>query len=91
MAKQELLASIRDRYRESSRKDKSKILDEFIAVTGHHRKHDDEPFDGFSRDDLRGERTSFATTTQGRAAGSDPKGDSRPNRFCPPKQKPHAQ
>ena len=32
-------ASIRDRYRESSRKDKSKILDEFIAVTGHHRKH----------------------------------------------------
>ena len=39
MAKQELLALIRDRYRESSRKDKSKILDEFIAVTGHHRKH----------------------------------------------------
>ena len=39
MAKRELLASIRDRYRESSRKDKSKILDEFIAVTGHHRKH----------------------------------------------------
>ncbi|MCY4416355.1 MAG: hypothetical protein OXE87_08620 [Chloroflexi bacterium] len=39
MAKQELLASIRDRCRESSRKDKSKILDEFIAVTGHHRKH----------------------------------------------------
>ena len=39
MAKQELLASIRDRYRESSRQDKSKILDEFIAVTGHHRKH----------------------------------------------------
>ena len=39
MAKRELLASIRDRYRESSRKDKSKILDESIAVTGHHRKH----------------------------------------------------
>ena len=39
MAKHELLASVRDRYRESSRKDKSKILDEFIAVTGHHRKH----------------------------------------------------
>ena len=39
MAKRELLASIQDRYRESSRKDKSKILDEFIAVTGHHRKH----------------------------------------------------
>ena len=39
MAKRELLATIRDRYRESSRKDKSKILNEFIAVTGHHRKH----------------------------------------------------
>jgi hypothetical protein len=33
MAKLELLATIRDRYRESSRKYKSKILDEFIAVT----------------------------------------------------------
>ena len=39
MAKQELLATIRDRYRASSKKDKSRILDEFIAVTGHHRKH----------------------------------------------------
>ena len=39
MAKQELLATIRDRYWASSRKDKSRVLDEFIAVTGHHRKH----------------------------------------------------
>ena len=39
MAKRELLASIQDRYRGSSRKDKTRILDEFIAVTGHHRKH----------------------------------------------------
>ena len=39
MTKQELLATIRDRYRASSKKDKSRILDEFIAVTGHHRKH----------------------------------------------------
>ena len=39
IAKRELPTSIRDRYRGSSRKDKSKILDEFIAVTGHHRKH----------------------------------------------------
>ena len=30
MAKQELLATIRDRYRASSRKEKSPILDEFI-------------------------------------------------------------
>ena len=38
MAKQELLASIQDRYRESSRKDKTRILDEFIAVTPHQRR-----------------------------------------------------
>ena len=39
MAKQELLATIRDRYRASSKREKNRILDEFIAVTGHHRKH----------------------------------------------------
>ena len=39
MAKQELLDTIRDRYRSSTKKDKSRILDEFIAVTRHHRKH----------------------------------------------------
>ena len=39
MAKRELLATIRDRYRASSKNDKTRILDEFVAVTGHHRKH----------------------------------------------------
>ena len=39
MAKRELLATLRDRYRSSSKKDKSRILGEFIAVTGHHRNH----------------------------------------------------
>ena len=39
MAKRELLATLRDRYRSSSKKDKGRILDEFIAITGHHRKH----------------------------------------------------
>ena len=34
MAKPELLATIRDRYRASSKREKSRILDEFIAVTG---------------------------------------------------------
>ena len=38
-AKREFLETLRDRYRSSSKKDKSRILDEFIAVTGHHRKH----------------------------------------------------
>ena len=31
--------NIRDGYRVSSRMDKSRFLDEFIAITGHHRKH----------------------------------------------------
>ena len=39
MAKRELLATMRDRYRSSSKKDKGRILDEFMAITGHHRKH----------------------------------------------------
>ena len=39
MAKQGLLATIRDRYRASSKREKSRILGEFIAVTGHHSKH----------------------------------------------------
>ena len=43
MAKQELLATIRDCYRESSKKDKGLTLDEFIAVTGHRRKHGIRP------------------------------------------------
>ncbi len=39
MAKQELMASFRDRYQQASKKDKRRILDEFIAITGHHRKN----------------------------------------------------
>ena len=39
MAKQELVATIRDRYRQASKKDKGRILDEFTAITGHHHKH----------------------------------------------------
>ena len=39
MAKQELVATIRDRYQQASKKDKGRILDEFTAITGHYRKH----------------------------------------------------
>ena len=39
MAERELLATIRDRYQAFSREDKSRILDDFTAVAGHHRKH----------------------------------------------------
>ena len=35
----ELLGAIRSRYREASKKDKSRMLDEFVAMTGCHRKH----------------------------------------------------
>jgi hypothetical protein len=37
--RRELLEAIRERYRRAAREDKGKILDEFVAVTGHHRKH----------------------------------------------------
>ena len=39
IAKRDLLVTLRDRYRNSSKMDKTRILDEFIAITGHHRKH----------------------------------------------------
>ena len=39
MAKQELVATIRDRYQQSSKNEKGGILDEFTAITGHRRKH----------------------------------------------------
>ena len=34
-AQRELLATIRDRYRSSLKKDKSRFIDEFIAATGY--------------------------------------------------------
>ncbi|MEM9864494.1 MAG: DDE-type integrase/transposase/recombinase [Myxococcota bacterium] len=39
MARDELVAAIAGRYRESGRSEKTRILDEFVAVTGYHRKH----------------------------------------------------
>ena len=38
-SKREYLAKIKERYRHANRKYKSRILDEFCAVCGHHRKH----------------------------------------------------
>lgn len=35
----ELVEAIFERYRSSCRTDKQRILDEFVAVTGYHRKH----------------------------------------------------
>jgi hypothetical protein len=38
-ARQELIACIRPRYQAAGRKDKQRILDEFVAATGYHRKY----------------------------------------------------
>jgi hypothetical protein len=35
----ELVAAITARYRSSNRQERTRILDEFVAVTGYHRKH----------------------------------------------------
>ena len=38
-SKQEYLARIKDRYRKAGKRAKSRILNEFCEVCGHHRKH----------------------------------------------------
>ncbi len=38
-ARDELLGALRQRYGETERSGKSRILDEFVLVTGHHWKH----------------------------------------------------
>ena len=38
-AMDELLVALKGRYERSSKKDKGRILDEFVAVSGYHRKH----------------------------------------------------
>ena len=35
----ELVGVLRERYRQSDKSAKTKILDEFVAITGHHRKY----------------------------------------------------
>ena len=37
--RKELVEALRGRYREAATRDKVKILDEFAALTGYHRKH----------------------------------------------------
>ena len=38
-AKSEIAEAVVERYRSGRRAEKKQILDEFVAVTGHHRKH----------------------------------------------------
>ena len=37
--RRELVLAINERYASARRSDKTKVLDEFVALTGHHRKH----------------------------------------------------
>ena len=39
LSRRELLHSIIQRYRAAGRKDKQRILDEFVKATGYHRKY----------------------------------------------------
>ena len=38
-ARNELIEALRQRYKEAAKADKTRILDEFVAVAGYHRKH----------------------------------------------------
>lgn len=38
-AREEVLRAIRARYRAASKQEKTRVLDEFVAVAGCHRKH----------------------------------------------------
>ena len=38
-SRQELVDAIRERYRRASKQEKARILDEFVSLTGYHRKH----------------------------------------------------
>jgi len=49
-AKEELIGALRERYRVSSKKEKSRILDEFKVLTGSHRKHAIRLLNGHSAD-----------------------------------------
>ena len=42
MAREELIRAIRSRYRESTKMEKSRILDELAAVVGRHREACDQ-------------------------------------------------
>ena len=50
------MATIPDRYRQASKQDKGKILDEFTAITGRHLKHGIKPLTGTAGRQVAGRR-----------------------------------
>lgn len=38
-ARAEIVEGVRERYHDASKREKARILDEFVAVAGCHRKH----------------------------------------------------
>lgn len=46
--RQELVQAVGQRYRTVSAEEKGRILDEFVALTGYHRKHPIRVLNGFS-------------------------------------------
>jgi hypothetical protein len=55
--RQELVVAVRDRYRVSPASERGRILDEFVAITGYHRKHAIRVLNGTSTGRLHGVRT----------------------------------
>jgi len=72
-AKEELVAALRERYELATRAEKAYILNEFVAVSGYHRKHairiltraerDREPRSNATRPRLYDEAVRQALTT----------------------------
>ena len=64
-ARMELLQALRERYREASRREKGRILDEFVAVAKCHRKHAVRPLG------RAGEESTAIATAPGRRVGDE--------------------
>ena len=66
----ELVRAVSERYRTSvSGDEKGRILDEFVALSGYHRKHAIRVLNGFTDDGARDTRAA-ETVRRGRPAGA---------------------
>ena len=65
--KRELVVEVGRRYRAASRGEKRRILDEFVALTGYHRKHALRLLNGAESCYRRSGRPSRSDLRRGRA------------------------